>query len=633
MHVGWKHLTQSACRKTLEPLERRMLLAVGVLDTVVFGNTSSETAHTLAQTQSQTIAGSLGQSARQLLPLSTLAVDGGSMTFNMTVDPVKRNYFSVKLWGEDDTDQGKGRLYLYVPSGGTDYQVGYRHEGDYMPISVTAGAPPLSGRFFYSTTLLPLSMTAGHTSLALKIQSTGELYGLGSGGPPSGNYQFNMDTASRGIYRAYTHTAPYLDVSDEAQGSAPATTTRPTPTESSVLGAAGTYTNGLNNWINGKLSAAITAFTATDVELLARSYFVSQLSAGYQNANVVSKVIAVIDGFASDYYTNPSTSVTTSNYGADGGNEVWGGRFGAIGWGIHMLAAQLDSSLDVTVNYGTAGGNKTRRVAWGDMLRASRDSGRFNRDGKYLTNQALIADTNIYKANRAMIDIAASGAFTETAARRYIKEAIGIIPWTGSDLSNGLSSYKYGTNYYQVTPDGLTKEWGFPGAYGEMQYFAATFYKYTNDTAVSRPGDQDPQGAGIFPQACHRDQRRQQISRHGTRRHPRLARRARGGRIFQERDELRRRHILVAGNARGRSVDRCGASGRRSFRHRIRQADAGRQSVFQPVDRRQPVLQRADVRFALRDGSLRRLQRGEERRRQQRAIADDRRPARQRFCG
>src|SRR5262249_40063670 len=161
----------------------------------------------------------------------------------------------------DDTDQGKGRLYLYIPSGGIDYQVGYRHEGDYSPLSVTAGTPPLPGRFFYSTTLLPFSMTQGKTSLTLKIQSTGELYGLCSGGPPSGNYQFNMDPASRGIYRAYTHPQPMIDALDETQGTAPSTTTRNTNTESGTIGPSGTYTVGINNWISSKLSAAITTFT------------------------------------------------------------------------------------------------------------------------------------------------------------------------------------------------------------------------------------------------------------------------------------------------------------------------------------------------------------------------------------
>src|SRR5258708_7447048 len=57
------------------------------LDTIVFGNTSSESSHGFSQNSSQIIAGALGQSARQLLPLSPLAVNGGDMTFTMSVDP------------------------------------------------------------------------------------------------------------------------------------------------------------------------------------------------------------------------------------------------------------------------------------------------------------------------------------------------------------------------------------------------------------------------------------------------------------------------------------------------------------------------------------------------------------------
>ena len=453
------------------------------LDTVVFGNSASESSHGFASTNSQAIAGALSQSARQLLPRSPAQVNGGDMTFTLAVDPLKRNYFTVKLWGSDDTDASKGRLYLYVPLNGTDYQVGYRHEGDYTPLSVTADKRPLPGRFFYSTTMLPLSMTRGKTSLTLKIVSTGELYGLGSGGPPGGNYQFNMTVASRGIYRAYTHTQALLDVTGETQGTAPITTTRPAVSESSILGPTGTFTTGLNNWINGRLGAAITNFSATDVEMLARSHSVSQLSAGYQNAAVVNKVIAVIDGFAADYFANPATSTNTNTYAKDGGNEVWGGRFGALGWAITLLASQLQGSLDTVVNYGAAGGDKTRRQAWGDMLTASRDWGRFNRDSRYLTNQSLIADSHIYHANRGLIALGDARAFSESAAQRYLEESIGLLPWLGSDLAGGGSSLKYGTDYYQVTAKGLTREWGYAGGYGEMASYAAHFYDWTGNVA------------------------------------------------------------------------------------------------------------------------------------------------------
>ncbi|MBC7785406.1 MAG: hypothetical protein H7144_16355, partial [Burkholderiales bacterium] len=472
-------------RALIEPLERRSLLAgIAPLDTVIFGNTTSETNHGFATNSSQVIAGGVGQAARQLLPLTPLNVNGGDMTFNVAVDPVNRNYFSIKLWGSDDTDVGKGRLYLYVPIGGVNYQVGYRHEGDYAPLSVTASSQPLPGRFFYSSTLLPLSMTKGKTTLTVKIISTGELYALGGGGgPPDGNYQHYMDTPSRGVYRAYTHTQPMLDVSGETQGASPTVTTRPALTESSVLGSSGTYTTGLKNWVTGRLNAAITSFDTSDVELLAKSYTVSQITTGYQVAAVLTKVIAVIDGFTADWYTNPANVDSSSAYGANGGNEVWGGRFGPLGWAIHLLSGvpAFTSQLDTVVNYGTVGGNKTRRAAWGDMLQASRDSGRFIRNARYITNQTIYANISIYKANRAMIDLGDADAFTDTAAQRYLKESIGISPWLGSDLPGGGSALKYGSNYLQVTKKGLTREWGYAGVYSEMAVNAANFYRWTGN--------------------------------------------------------------------------------------------------------------------------------------------------------
>lgn len=489
MHLSPPGTFRRSSRPTLimDRLEPRTLLALATaIDQVIFGNTTSESAHAFTSVRSQTIAGGLSQTARQLLPLTTLAVDGGSMTFNLAVDPTQRNYFTVKLWGNDDTDMGKGRLYLYAPVNGTDYQVGYRHEGDYTPLSVTASKSPLPNRFFYSTTMLPLSMTRGKTSITLKIQSTGELYGLGSGGPEtSGNYQMYMDTASRGIYRAYTHTQPALDVSAETQGTAPTTSARPSVTAASILGATGTYTTGLKNWVTGKLSAALTTFTVSDVQLLANSYNVSVFAwSAAQKTQIVNKVIAALDGYASDYYTNPSTSVTgSSGYGAAIGNASWGGAFGTLGWAIHLLSgvSEFASQVDTTVNYGAAGGNKTRRQAWGDMLVASRDSGRFNR--RTLTNQAILGDLNIYKANRTLLDLADARAFTETEGQRYLKESAGLMPWAGNDLPEGGSEWPWGHDYYQVTPDGITREWGLSGSYAEMSVHVAMMYRFTGNTA------------------------------------------------------------------------------------------------------------------------------------------------------
>jgi hypothetical protein len=217
------------------------------------------------------------------------------------------------------------------------------------------------------------------------------------------------------------------------------------------------------------MSVNVTNFTTVDVMQLAKAYYVSNFPVSYTNPALATKVIAANDYFASNYYANPSTA-----------SAAWGGNFGNIGWAIHLLLPQLQSSLDATNNFGV-GGSVSRRKAWGDMLLASRDYGRTNRN--YLSNQGLICDTSIYWANRGLLDLTNANAFAETNAQRYLLEAIGLSPWLGSDLSGGGSAYQHGTNYFQITPKGLSREWGYVGvSYGEMQFYAADFYAWTTNS-------------------------------------------------------------------------------------------------------------------------------------------------------
>jgi regulation of enolase protein 1 (concanavalin A-like superfamily)/fibronectin type 3 domain-containing protein len=443
------------------------------VDSIFFGNSSSETSHALVENRTAVITGGLGQSARQCLPLDPVGVYGGTLTFTVTVDPVRRNYFTVKLWGEDDGNTATGRLYLYVNIGGKDYQVGYRHEGDYLPINAASSKLPLPGRFFYSTSPLPLSLTRGKTSLTLKIVSSGRVYALGSGGPPNGNYQYNMTLNSRGIYAAYTHVSPLFEPSGEVQGVAPATVVRPSP-GSEIMNPGGTFFNAVNGRIAGRLAvaASVKSMTTDDVVYLARSYTLPGM-VGYNNPAVIAQVIASIDAYATAYHMG---TVTPSS--------GWGGAFGKLGHAIHLLSAELAPSLDMTGKYGAAGGDKVRRVAWGDMLHASREFGRLNRDGRAITNQALIADETIYMANKGLLALGDARAFTEAAAQRYLREAGGMSPWLGSDLAAGGSSLRFGPNYYQVTTKGLTREYGYVGSsYGEMAFHLVDFYKLTGDAS------------------------------------------------------------------------------------------------------------------------------------------------------
>lgn len=83
------------------------------LDRLVFGHQDSEQRHSLLESGSKIVVGSLGQSARQLLPLNPISYNGGSVSFVMHVDPKEQNYFTVKLWGSD-SGEARGRLILYL---------------------------------------------------------------------------------------------------------------------------------------------------------------------------------------------------------------------------------------------------------------------------------------------------------------------------------------------------------------------------------------------------------------------------------------------------------------------------------------------------------------------------------------
>ncbi|WP_255433980.1 fibronectin type III domain-containing protein [Pectobacterium sp. CFBP8739] len=447
--------------------------ATGLVDSITFGDTASESGHGLNGENSQTFSGALGESARKLLPFQQTSIYGGSLTFTMQVDPLRRNYVSVKLWGEDDGNINTGRLYLYMIKDGVEYQIGYRHEGDYAPLSVAHWHKPLPGRFFYSTTLLPYAMTRGSTSVTLKIVSTGRLYPFGSGGPESTSpYQYAMNQPSRGIYRAYTHVDPFLNVAGEKQGSEPTVTTRPSPGDD-ILGTNGQFRTAVNNRIKALLnkSATTDALSGGDLRYLARAWSVPELS-GYKDVAIVDKVTATLDAYATAYYADPSLAT-----------KSWGGHYGDVGQAIYYLKDAFTSAqLNASVNYGSVG-NKSRRLAWADMLFASREFGR-QKDRRTLTNQSLIASTNIYFANKGMLTLGDSRAFTENIAQRYIKEAAGMLPWMGNDLNGPEEGGQkpYGSHYYQVTNKGQTREWGYLGAgYGEVQSYLAEYYRVTGN--------------------------------------------------------------------------------------------------------------------------------------------------------
>src|ERR1700743_3764163 len=112
------------------------------LDTITFGDPASENSHSPSNYFTQVVTALKGQSARQCTVARPTNIYGGHLAFPLGVDPQRRNYFSLKLSGDEDGSAGiNGCLYLYVPAaqylaGSTNnYQIGFRHEGDYITLS------------------------------------------------------------------------------------------------------------------------------------------------------------------------------------------------------------------------------------------------------------------------------------------------------------------------------------------------------------------------------------------------------------------------------------------------------------------------------------------------------------------
>src|SRR5262249_13181930 len=71
-------------------------------------------------------------------------------------------------------------------------------------------------------------------------------------------------------------------------------------------------------------------------------------------------------------------------------------------------------------------------------------------------------------------------ALPETQALRYLYQAVGLEPWLGSDTNQGPEK-PLGEHYYQLTHNGLSRDLGFVGYYGEVLDWVTQIYDATCD--------------------------------------------------------------------------------------------------------------------------------------------------------
>ncbi|MET7745564.1 carbohydrate binding domain-containing protein [Streptomyces sp. NPDC005385] len=310
--------------------------SAGTLDQVVFGDTASETAHALTAARSDIVAGQLGQPGRVLNPGATPEFWGGTTTFTLKVDPRTANYVSVKFWGGDCAPaiEQSWRLQVFVDG----KVLGWLDQGPVDNIDLMGVAPRRPGGFYCHTLPLPLSATKGRTQLKFEIRAMGRIWAYGS---TADKFFYPMTTPSRGVYRAYTHTAPYFQPgTGDDFGTPAAPATRPkTDAEQLALVTARVLKDQsqilYNRWAP---TMDIYAFTS-----LAHGYYWPK-SPAYRNPEALEKLCQVFDGTYLAW--KDDATVMTSDQGWEG--------FGRIGAALCLTWDDLGICLDKDVTRGPA---------------------------------------------------------------------------------------------------------------------------------------------------------------------------------------------------------------------------------------------------------------------------------------
>lgn len=451
------------------------LIGVGIssastpVDSIYFGNDSSETDHQFQTTASEVKTGGLGQPCRILLPLNPPSQYGGNVRFVLKVDPEKTNYFTVKLWGSDVSAEEETRLLLLAEG----KQVGIRHLGDIDCLDVMSEKPRFPHRFTYITTALPESLTKGKSSIAFEIRGLGRIWGYGDTWE---RFQKPLTQPTRGIYGAYTHTEPcFIPPLHETQGQIPTSVRMDQHNDQNDQDVL----KQIKERVCQEVEKALAAKTLDQmrIQFLANAYFVSWTPA-YQNPRAIDQIVQSMDQMYRDYQSDPNRV----RWDPATWNVDWYG-YGPMGDALRLLGDKIQRQLDEVL----PGDTIRRREAYAKMLVASRDWHRAHR--RAYTNQSMIKDLNIYLANRGIQVVAAEQAMPENDAKRYLYEAVGLIPWTGNDLANGQTQKPMGDSYKLLTEKGLTKELGYVGIYGEVSTELLTsIYNATRPTP-SQEGD------------------------------------------------------------------------------------------------------------------------------------------------
>ncbi|MDQ0877536.1 fibronectin type 3 domain-containing protein [Paenibacillus sp. V4I3] len=437
-----------------------------IVDTIAFGDGTSEQAHGFTGTYTSEITGAKGESARVALASLDNPYLGGDLTFNMKVDPDMQNYFTLKTWG---SDLGYGVTMLYV----NGERLAIQHEGDWQPLYKTMNSPAfglhpiIPDRFSYSTINLPLELTKEKTELTLTIRTTAEFYTYGMGSFNSFYNQTFAGKKSKAFYAGYTTVTSSLPDSMLEKGTLDTASIAPRAgsdldsRSSEAVAFANNFIASSQSFVNGYLNDNTKFFSnvsGNDLQTMQIRTFSNYLKDEYrayssygftpQTSNEVrdkmlDRIRLGIDQYVT-YYLNDPASIRKPHQAEWGGFFKYGGE--AL-WTVYNLFL----SEDTTGGQGLFGpaylaNDVTGYVPKYRLTDADRANGMTSSFQKWLQGNTEVDWTTVKISNVNAGGTAKNGAFTFTNADPVFFTAQFAQTGVNSDL-NVLTHTKKSTRF------------------------------------------------------------------------------------------------------------------------------------------------------------------------------------------
>lgn len=400
-------------------------------DVILFGNAKSETEHLFKNGGTVIVKGEMGESARKALPTSPCSRYGGELTFTMEVDPVKQNYISVKLWGEDMYSQ----THVYLDG----KRVGYGQNGDYEALNNCHGGF-LSGRFFYCTQLLPLHYTKGKTRLEITLRQSERFENLTE---PKGRF-----------FRAYTHTEAVLNVDDEPQGKLGEVKVLPHReyTKAEIDSMAEKFVSAQRDVfleLTQKMRRGELLSVTKYVEEM-RQYVMTlhedycPLKSKREKKEALELLLWCINEYVKLYYNNVRTLARTTH------QSDWGGYYGDLGQTLYIAEPFINDdeilgraafekylgeplgAESIDGEYSLSDKGVSRFEGWERCLKANFDFASARQS--YIYNQTYYTYEGAWKSMAGLGVLKSRYYIGDEKCRRLLKEALGMCPWLGEHI-------------------------------------------------------------------------------------------------------------------------------------------------------------------------------------------------------